>query len=273
MSELLSPASPAQDPGPAVRPDTTSRRPRAEPDGRPPRPAHSRETKRNRRSQDRGTRPLTGSIEGRTTGASALACCPIVDIDAHYRGKGHRDRKTGHLATDFSRKTSSASGERGGDSELHGAGSRTASFQFGPRHDVTKHRTRTTLTSAAHDASHDRVDRPNAIVSGALPCRDVPLHSLHRLYTDMTITPITPITTAGGANSAPPPTPRALLVNVAQAAQILCVSRSSIYQLIWTDQLIPIRIGRSVRFSLEQLERFVAVSRVGEAEVEFPGTA
>ncbi len=89
----------------------------------------------------------------------------------------------------------------------------------------------------------------------------------------MTITPITPITTAGGANRTSSPSPRALLVNMAQAAQILCVSRSSIYQLIWTDLLIPIRIGRSVRFSLEQLERFVTERTVGEAEVEFPGTA
>lgn len=89
----------------------------------------------------------------------------------------------------------------------------------------------------------------------------------------MTITPITTITTPGGADSASPPTPRPLLVNVAQAAQILCVSRSSIYQLIWTDQLIPIRIGRSVRFSLEQLERFVSERTASETEVELPGTA
>lgn len=51
---------------------------------------------------------------------------------------------------------------------------------------------------------------------------------------------------------------RPLLVNVEQAGEILCLSRSSMYQLIWNDELVPIRIGRSVRFSIEQLERFVA---------------
>ncbi|HYN31707.1 MAG TPA: helix-turn-helix domain-containing protein [Ilumatobacteraceae bacterium] len=51
---------------------------------------------------------------------------------------------------------------------------------------------------------------------------------------------------------------RPLLVTVAMAAEILSMSRSSIYQLIWNDELIPIRIGRSVRFPLSQLEQFVA---------------
>lgn len=56
-------------------------------------------------------------------------------------------------------------------------------------------------------------------------------------------------------NSQQPPRP--LLVDVTQAATILAISRSSVYQLIWNDQLTPIRIGRSVRFSITQLERFV----------------
>ena len=55
-----------------------------------------------------------------------------------------------------------------------------------------------------------------------------------------------------------PPSSRTLLVTVVQAAEILSLSRSSIYQLIWSDQLVPIRIGRSVRFWVDQLERFVA---------------
>jgi len=55
-----------------------------------------------------------------------------------------------------------------------------------------------------------------------------------------------------------PTSSRTLLVTVVQAAEILSLSRSSIYQLIWSDQLVPIRIGRSVRFSVDQLERFVA---------------
>ena len=54
------------------------------------------------------------------------------------------------------------------------------------------------------------------------------------------------------------PTPmRPLLVTVEQAGKSLCLSRSSIYQLIWHEELVPIRIGRSVRFSVQQLERFV----------------
>ena len=65
--------------------------------------------------------------------------------------------------------------------------------------------------------------------------------------------------------AAPQPLTRPLLVNVVQAAEILSLSRSSIYQLIWTDQLVPIRIGRSVRFSVEQLERFVA-ERLAEGQ-------
>jgi excisionase family DNA binding protein len=54
------------------------------------------------------------------------------------------------------------------------------------------------------------------------------------------------------------PPPRPLLVNIMEAAEILALSRSSIYQLIWNEQLVPIRIGRSVRLSIEQLEQFVS---------------
>ncbi|HYN34301.1 MAG TPA: helix-turn-helix domain-containing protein [Ilumatobacteraceae bacterium] len=51
---------------------------------------------------------------------------------------------------------------------------------------------------------------------------------------------------------------RPLLVTIAGAAEILSLSRSSIYQLIWNDQLTPIRIGRCLRFPVDQLEQFVA---------------
>lgn len=51
---------------------------------------------------------------------------------------------------------------------------------------------------------------------------------------------------------------RTLLVNMKQAADILSLSRSSMYKLIWSEQLVPIRIGRSIRFTVDQLERFVA---------------
>lgn len=57
---------------------------------------------------------------------------------------------------------------------------------------------------------------------------------------------------------------RALLVSIRQAADMLAISRSSVYNLIDADQLTPIRIGRSVRFPVEQLERFVAARIAGE---------
>lgn len=49
-----------------------------------------------------------------------------------------------------------------------------------------------------------------------------------------------------------------LLVDVKMAAATLCVSRSTIYQLIWDGELEPVRIGRSVRFTPTQLEQFVS---------------
>lgn len=69
----------------------------------------------------------------------------------------------------------------------------------------------------------------------------------------MATTPTTPPDQTRAATSARP-----LLITVAQAAEALALSRSSIYQLIWSEQLVPIRIGRSVRFSVQQIEQFVA---------------
>jgi excisionase family DNA binding protein len=48
-----------------------------------------------------------------------------------------------------------------------------------------------------------------------------------------------------------------LLVTAPQAARILSIGRTALYQLIWDGQLTPIHIGRSVRFSVDQLEAFV----------------
>jgi excisionase family DNA binding protein len=59
-------------------------------------------------------------------------------------------------------------------------------------------------------------------------------------------------------------TTRPLLVSIRQATEMLSLSRSSIYQLIWNDELTPIRIGRSVRFSVEHLEAFVAGRSTGQ---------
>lgn len=49
-----------------------------------------------------------------------------------------------------------------------------------------------------------------------------------------------------------------LLVTVSEAARLLALGRTSIYQLMWADELRPVRIGKSVRFTIAELERFVA---------------
>ena len=49
-----------------------------------------------------------------------------------------------------------------------------------------------------------------------------------------------------------------LLVTVPQAAEMLAIGRSALYELIWNGELTPLRIGRSVRFTVTELERFVS---------------
>jgi excisionase family DNA binding protein len=51
------------------------------------------------------------------------------------------------------------------------------------------------------------------------------------------------------------PTP--LLLTVDEAARLLAVGRTSVYQLIWDGELTPVRIGRCVRLAVAELERFV----------------
>lgn len=51
---------------------------------------------------------------------------------------------------------------------------------------------------------------------------------------------------------------RPLLVSIEGAAEILAIGRTSVYQLVWNEELEPIRIGRCLRFPVEQLEQFVA---------------
>lgn len=57
-----------------------------------------------------------------------------------------------------------------------------------------------------------------------------------------------------------------LLVTIRQASAMLAISRSSIYLLIDSGQLIPIRIGRSVRLPVDQLEQFI-LDRLTVADV------
>ena len=98
-----------------------------------------------------------------------------------------------------------------------------------------------------------------AIVFGARRSVDVPLRPGRRLDTDMSTTlPNVEPATEGRIVRVRP-----LLVSVVQAAEMHSLSRSSIYQLIWNDELTPIRIGRSVRFSVEDLEAFVADRSAG----------
>lgn len=49
-----------------------------------------------------------------------------------------------------------------------------------------------------------------------------------------------------------------LLLTVEQAARMLAISRSAVYRLTWGGDLTPIHIGRSVRFAVAELERFIA---------------
>lgn len=51
---------------------------------------------------------------------------------------------------------------------------------------------------------------------------------------------------------------RPLLVSVKQAAALLGVSRTMIYELTYRCEIRPLRIGRCVRFRRQELEDFVA---------------
>lgn len=54
-----------------------------------------------------------------------------------------------------------------------------------------------------------------------------------------------------------------LLLTATQAAELLSIGRTTIYQLVWSGELKPIRIGRSVRFAVDDLEAFVSAKRGG----------
>ena len=59
-----------------------------------------------------------------------------------------------------------------------------------------------------------------------------------------------------------------LLVNLIQGANRISVSRSTLYKLIQSGQIRPIRIGRSVRISVEELDRFVEQLQQEQAEMD-----
>jgi excisionase family DNA binding protein len=72
----------------------------------------------------------------------------------------------------------------------------------------------------------------------------------------------TPLLTAESAEELPP-----LLLTVPEAARLLAIGKTALYHLIWDGQITPIRIGRSVRFTVAQLERFIA-DRTAHSEPE-----
>lgn len=78
--------------------------------------------------------------------------------------------------------------------------------------------------------------------------------------------PTVPVSLAGPtpvARAAPQPT-GPLLLRVAEAAALLSVSRSSLYQLIASGEVRVVRLGRTVRIPRQELER-LAASRLSEA--------
>ena len=54
-----------------------------------------------------------------------------------------------------------------------------------------------------------------------------------------------------------------LLLTNDEAAALLHIGRTTLYQLVWDGKLTPLRIGRSVRFTRDQLEEFVNGLRDG----------
>jgi excisionase family DNA binding protein len=59
---------------------------------------------------------------------------------------------------------------------------------------------------------------------------------------------------------------RPLLVNAKQAARLLGIGRTTLYELIGAGAITPVHIGRCVRFSMIELERFVANGCAIDAE-------
>jgi excisionase family DNA binding protein len=59
---------------------------------------------------------------------------------------------------------------------------------------------------------------------------------------------------------------RPLLVDPKQAAWLLGIGRTTLYELIAAGTLRPMRIGRCVRFSVADLERFVANGCVADPD-------
>jgi excisionase family DNA binding protein len=48
-----------------------------------------------------------------------------------------------------------------------------------------------------------------------------------------------------------------ILFTIEEAGRLLRLSRTTLYELMWTDQLVPIRIGRRIRFTRASLEQLI----------------
>jgi excisionase family DNA binding protein len=62
----------------------------------------------------------------------------------------------------------------------------------------------------------------------------------------------TSLLTAESAGELPP-----LLLTVPEAGRFLAISKTALRRLIWRGEFTPVRIGRRVRFTVAQLERFI----------------
>jgi excisionase family DNA binding protein len=51
-------------------------------------------------------------------------------------------------------------------------------------------------------------------------------------------------------------------VNILEAAQVLCVSVSTLYGWVWQRRIPFVKIGRAVRFERRDLEKFIEANRV-----------
>jgi excisionase family DNA binding protein len=56
-----------------------------------------------------------------------------------------------------------------------------------------------------------------------------------------------------------------LLVTIPEAARVLAVGRSTLYELIGSGQLATVHIGRSVRIAVDELEAFVSHRQLAAA--------
>ncbi len=55
--------------------------------------------------------------------------------------------------------------------------------------------------------------------------------------------------------------PKGGLLNIRQASQLLGVSVSTLYGWVWQRRIPFVKVGRTVRFKLEDLEKYIQANR------------